>query len=105
MRSFWWSNVLQSKVDTPKHTTGSMHGLSPFREVQVLIYGFLAGVDWPFPVIFSGAVIPSLHRPIAGIQAFDLRQHQIDITPWLPLLCDGKRHTFAIRVVGVEDDE
>lgn len=101
---FWWGNVLQSKVDTFKHTTGLMPGLSPFREVQVLIDGFLAGVDWPFPVIFTGGVIPSLHRPIVGLQTFDLREHQIDITPWLPLLCDGKQHTFAIRVVGVEDD-
>lgn len=102
---FWWSNVLQSKVDTFKETTGSIPGLSPFREVQVLIDGFLASVQWPFPVIFTGGVVPSLHRPIVGLQAFDIREHQIDITPWLPLLCDGKEHTFTIRVIGVEDNK
>ncbi|EMR70870.1 putative peptide-n4-(n-acetyl-beta-glucosaminyl)asparagine amidase a protein [Eutypa lata UCREL1] len=102
---FWWSNVLQSKVDTFKETTGSIPGLSPFREVQVLIDGLLASVQWPFPVIFTGGVVPSLHRPIVGLQAFDIREHQIDITPWLPLLCDGKEHTFTIRVIGVEDNK
>jgi hypothetical protein len=98
---FWWSNVLQNDVDTFNATAGELPGLSPFREVQVLIDGQLAGVEWPFPVIFTGGVVPSLHRPIVGIHAFDLREHEIDITPFLPLLCDGKEHTFTIRVAGL----
>lgn len=39
-----------------------------------------------------------------GIDAFDLREHEIDITPWLPLLSDGAKHKFEIRVVGIDDD-
>ena len=39
-----------------------------------------------------------------GIDAFDLRQHEIDVTPWLPLLCDGTSHTFEIKVAGLDDD-
>lgn len=39
-----------------------------------------------------------------GIDAFDLREHEIDVTPWLPLLCDGTSHTFEIRVAGLNDD-
>lgn len=101
---FWWSNVLQSDTNTFESTAGSFYGLSPFREVQVLIDGQIAGVEWPFPVIFTGGVVPSLHRPIVGIEAFDLREHEIDITPFLPLLCDGKQHTFTIRVAGIQDD-
>ncbi len=100
---FWWSNVLQSDVATFNATAGELPGLSPFREVQVLIDGQLAGVQWPFPVIFTGGVVPSLHRPIVGIHAFDLREHEIDITPFLPLLCDGKQHTFTICVAGLND--
>ncbi|KAK3898531.1 peptide N-acetyl-beta-D-glucosaminyl asparaginase amidase A-domain-containing protein [Staphylotrichum tortipilum] len=99
---FWWSNVLQSDVSTFNKTAGELPGLSPFREVQVLIDGQLAGVQWPFPVIFTGGVVPSLHRPIVGIHAFDLREHEIDITPFLPLLCDGQQHTFTIRVAGLD---
>jgi hypothetical protein len=101
---FWWSNVLQSDVGTFERTAGSFLGLSPFREVQVLIDGHIAGVEWPFPVIFTGGVVPSLHRPIVGIDAFDLREHEIDITPFLPLLCDGQEHTFTIRIAGLTDD-
>lgn len=48
--------------------------------------------------------MPGFWRPIVGIDAFDLRQHEIDVTPWLPLLCDGASHTFEIRVAGLNDD-
>jgi hypothetical protein len=100
---FWWSNVLETDVYTFNATAGPLPGLSPFREVQVLIDGQLAGVQWPFPVIFTGGVVPALHRPIVGIHAFDLREHEIDITPFLPLLCDGQPHTFTIRVAGLNN--
>ncbi|KAI0843521.1 peptide N-acetyl-beta-D-glucosaminyl asparaginase amidase A-domain-containing protein [Hypoxylon sp. FL0890] len=101
---FWWSNVPQSAVHTFDAEYGPYPGYSPFREVQVLIDGQLAGVDWPFPVIYTGGVVPQLHRPIVGIQAFDIKEHEIDITPWLPLLCDGNNHTFEIKVLGLDDD-
>ncbi|KAJ1326598.1 Peptide N-acetyl-beta-D-glucosaminyl asparaginase amidase A [Microdochium nivale] len=101
---FWWSNVLETDKTTFARTYDALPGLSPFREVQLLIDGQLAGVSWPFPVIFTGGVTPSLHRPVVGLQAFDLREHQIDITPWLPRLCDGMPHDFSIRVVGIQDD-
>lgn len=101
---FWYSNVLSSDVDTFAASTGLLYGYSPFREVQLLIDGHLAGVSWPFPVIFTGGISPGLWRPVVGIDAFDLREHEIDITPWLPLLCDGQSHTFEIKVVGLDDD-
>ena len=101
---FWWQNVLQSDTLSFAASVGELLGYSPFREVQVLIDGQLAGVQWPFPVVFTGGVVPGLHRPIVGVDVFDLREHEIDITPWLPLLCDGKSHTFAIVVSGLNDD-
>jgi hypothetical protein len=101
---FWWSNVLQSDIDTFDPVDGTLYGFSPWREVQVLIDGQLAGVQWPFPVIFTGGVVPALWQPIVGIDAFDLREHEIDITPWLPVLCNGQEHTFEIRVAGILDD-
>lgn len=100
---FWWSNVLQSEVDTfPAY--GLLYGYSPFREVQLFIDGMLAGVAWPFPIIFTGGVVPGLWRPIVGIDAFDLKEDEIDITPWLPLLCDGRAHNFTIRISGLNDN-
>jgi hypothetical protein len=61
-------------------------------------------VAWPFSIIFTGGVVPGLWRPIVGIDAFDLQEDEIDITPWLPLLCDGSAHSFEIRVSGLNDD-
>ncbi|KAL1869193.1 hypothetical protein VTK73DRAFT_3329 [Phialemonium thermophilum] len=100
---FWWSNVFQSDTYAFNATAGAFPGFSPWREVQLWIDGRVAGVQWPFPVIFTGGVVPGLHRPIVGLDAFDLREHQIDITPFLPILCDGSQHTFSIRVVGLDD--
>lgn len=96
--------MLQSDVSAFAATSGTLPGYSPWREVQVLIDGQLAGVDWPFPVVFTGGVVPSLHRPIVGPDAFDLKEHEIDITPWLGVLCDGANHTFTIYVAGLADD-
>lgn len=99
---FWWSNVLELETGTfPQY--GALNGYSPFREVQLLIDGRLAGVVWPFPIIFTGGVVPGLWRPVVGIDAFDLKEDEIDITPWLPLLCDDKPHNFTIRIAGLVD--
>lgn len=99
---FWWSNVPSSYIETFPQT-GELYGYSPFREVQLYIDGNLAGVAWPFPIIFTGGVVPGLWRPIVGIDAFDLKEDEIDITPWLPLLCDGNDHNFTIRISGLND--
>lgn len=72
--------------------------------MQLYIDGELAGVAWPYPVIFTGGVVPGLWRPIVGIDAFDLKEDEIDITPWLPKLCDGQPHNFTIAVSGLNDD-
>lgn len=101
---FWYTNTFNSDVNTFESTAGTLYGFSPFREVQLLIDGQLAGVSWPFPIIFTGGIVPGFWRPIVGIDAFDLRQHEIDVTPWLPLLCDGASHTFEIRVASLNDD-
>jgi hypothetical protein len=100
---FWWSNVLSSDTHIFGNET-TLYGYSPFRELQLFIDGSLAGVAWPFPVIFTGGIVPGFWRPIVGIDAFDLREDEIDITPFAPLLSDGKEHSFEIRVAGIDDD-
>ncbi|KAL6235155.1 hypothetical protein BDW75DRAFT_210378 [Aspergillus navahoensis] len=99
---FWWSNVFSSDTETFDNTVGELYGYSPFREIQLYIDGILAGVIWPFPIIFTGGVSPGFWRPIVGIDAFDLRMPEIDISPFLPLLTDGSYHSFEIRVVGLD---
>lgn len=100
---FWYSNVLSSEVNTFPQGSALL-GYSPFREVQLSIDGMLAGVVWPFPIIFTGGIVPGFWRPIVGIDAFDLKEDEIDITPWLPVLCDGNDHTFDISIAGIDDD-
>ncbi|QDS76576.1 hypothetical protein FKW77_007034 [Venturia effusa] len=99
---FWWSNVPNSTTATFVNNT--LPGYSPFREVQLLVDGEVAGVAWPFPVIFTGGVVPGLWRPQVGIDAYDLKEDEIDLTPWLSLLTDGRDHTYEIRVMGLADD-
>ena len=41
---------------------------------------------------------------LVGINAFDLKEDEIDITPWLPILCDGSAHNLTILVSGLNDD-
>ncbi|EED20378.1 conserved hypothetical protein [Talaromyces stipitatus ATCC 10500] len=98
---FWWSSVLNQDIDDFDSTVGVLYGFSPFREIQLYIDGVLAGVIWPFPVIFTGGVAPGFWRPIVGIDAFDLREPEIDVSPFLPLLLDGKAHSFEIKVAGL----
>ncbi|KAL8669110.1 MAG: hypothetical protein Q9168_006291, partial [Polycauliona sp. 1 TL-2023] len=101
---FWYSNVENSQVNTFVDQVGQLYGYSPFREVQLLIDGQVAGAFVPPTVIFTGGISPGIWRPIVGLDAFDLTETEIDVTPWLPLLCDGASHTFEIRVVGLNDD-
>ncbi|KAK3941013.1 putative peptide-n4-asparaginase amidase n [Diplogelasinospora grovesii] len=100
---FWYTNVFTSQTLTFNSTAGELLGGGPFREVQLLIDGYLAGVVWPYPVIFTGGVAPGFWRPVVGIQAFDLHESEIDITLFVPLLTDGNEHTFTIRVCQLAD--
>ena len=97
---FWYTNTLDFLKDTFKQTVGRLNSYSPDRRVLLLIDGRLAGLVLPYPVIFTGGVAPGFWRRIVGIQTFDLREHEIDITPFLPLLCDGKPHSLEIQVKG-----
>lgn len=99
---FWYTNVPSEYVNTFPENPGWLYGYSPFREIQLLIDGNLAGVSWPFPLLFTGGVDPGLWRPIAGIDSYDLPTFEIDITPWLGLLCDGNPHEFGLKVVGFD---
>lgn len=74
-------------------------GKSSFREVRVRIDDRIVGMAWPFPTIFTGGVAPPLHRPLVGIDAFDIAEHEIDITPWLGLLCDNQSHNVSLEVI------
>lgn len=73
-------------------------GGTAFREIQVLVDGQMAGVAWPFPVIYTGGVNPYLWRPIPGVNAFDIPAYVVDLTPFAGILADGHAHTISIQV-------
>ncbi|MGK4579711.1 peptide-N4-asparagine amidase [Kitasatospora sp. HPMI-4] len=73
-------------------------GKGPFRELRLAVDGRVAGTVWPYPVIYTGGWEPLLWRPIPGIFAFDLPAYQVDLTPYVGLLLDGRPHSVSITV-------
>lgn len=100
---FWYSNTLNEYVNTfTSQANGSqLLGGGPFREVQISIDGKIAGVAWPFPIIYTGGIVPGLWRPVVGIDAFDVPSYEIGLDPWVGLLSDGQTHTFSLQVIGM----
>ncbi|KAM5586258.1 peptide-N4-(N-acetyl-beta-glucosaminyl)asparagine amidase A-like [Rosa sericea] len=76
----------------------SVPGNGPFREVVVSIDGHVVGAVWPFTVIFTGGVNPLLWRPITAIGSYDLPSYDIEITPFLGNILDGKSHKIGFNV-------
>nr|XP_043611263.1 peptide-N4-(N-acetyl-beta-glucosaminyl)asparagine amidase A [Erigeron canadensis] len=93
---FWYMNPSDSYVEVNNLDTGRAHGA--YREVLVTIDGQLVGGVVPFPVIFTGGINPLFWEPVVSIGAFDLPSYDIDITPFLGLLLDGKKHSIGLQV-------
>ncbi|EXC18466.1 hypothetical protein L484_018647 [Morus notabilis] len=93
---FWYSNVINEYIDANNLTNTPGNG--PFREVVVSLDGELVGAIWPFTVIYTGGVNPLLWRPITGIGSFNLPSYDIEITPFLGRVLDGKSHEISFNV-------
>lgn len=75
----------------------------PYREVQVLVDGRVAGIAIPYPAVYTGGWSnPFLWYNVPAPRAFDLRPITYDLTPYLGLLNDGKAHEVTVRVAGVD---
>ncbi|KAK9458135.1 peptide N-acetyl-beta-D-glucosaminyl asparaginase amidase A-domain-containing protein [Dipodascopsis uninucleata] len=98
---FWYTNVVSQYKQSFPNTYLPAHG--PHRELQLYIDGKLAGVTFPFPIIFTGGIAPGLWRPIVGISAYDLPMYEVDLTPFLPLLWKGSK--VEIKVDSNDPDE
>ncbi|KAL5725492.1 hypothetical protein ACHQM5_008630 [Ranunculus cassubicifolius] len=93
---FWYSNPPDSYIKLNNLTT--TRGNGAFRYVFVTIDGVYAGSILPFPVIFTGGINPLFWEPVVAIGAFDLPCYQLDFSPFLGLLLDGKPHVIGIGV-------
>ncbi|XP_013628953.1 PREDICTED: peptide-N4-(N-acetyl-beta-glucosaminyl)asparagine amidase A [Brassica oleracea var. oleracea] len=93
---FWYSNPPDLYIETNK--LAITRGNGAYREVVVKIDGRNVGSEVPFPVIFTGGINPLFWEPVVGIGAFNLPSYDIDLTPFLGMLLDGKDHEFALSV-------
>ncbi|KXN87539.1 Peptide-N4-(N-acetyl-beta-glucosaminyl)asparagine amidase A [Leucoagaricus sp. SymC.cos] len=97
---FWYSNTPDEFVSLFPKVTGLI-GKGPFREVRLLIDGQLAGVVWPYGVIYTGGITPTNWRPLTSFGAYDAPTYWIDITPFLPLLLSSEApHSMTLAVRG-----
>jgi len=55
------------------------------------------------PVIFTGGVNPLLWRPITGIGSFNLPTYDVELTPLLGKMLDGKAHELGFAVTNAVD--
>ncbi|CAL0317622.1 unnamed protein product [Lupinus luteus] len=94
---FWYSNPPDSYIKANGLATGRGNGA--YREVYVTIDGEVVGSEVPFPVIFTGGINPLFWEPVVAIGAFNLPSYDMDLTPFLGLILDGKEHSFGIGVV------
>ncbi|KAI0797667.1 peptide N-acetyl-beta-D-glucosaminyl asparaginase amidase A-domain-containing protein [Abortiporus biennis] len=96
---FWYFNAPNQFVDNLP-----TFGDGPFREVRLLVDGQVAGVAFPYAVIFTGGIVPTAWRPITSYGALDLPTYFIDLTPFVPILTDGTPHTISLDVASAESD-
>ncbi|PNS08712.1 peptide-N4-asparagine amidase [Solilutibacter silvestris] len=76
----------------------------PYREVQVLLDGKLAGIAAPYPHIYTGGWSnPYLWYAIPAPRAFDIHPIRYELTPFIGLVNDGKPHTLRLQVAGLSE--
>ncbi|RDX58197.1 hypothetical protein CR513_62500, partial [Mucuna pruriens] len=93
---FWYTNPPDEYLFA--NNLSDVAGGGSFREVVVTLDGNVVGAVWPFTVIYTGGVNPLLWRPITGIGSFDLPSYDIEVTPLLGTLLDGKSHSLGFSV-------
>ncbi|KAJ3702195.1 hypothetical protein LUZ61_005900 [Rhynchospora tenuis] len=93
---FWYTNPPNDYIS--KNNLTGLPGNGAFREVILTIDANVVGAVWPFTVIYTGGVNPLLWRPITGIGSFNLPSYDIEITPFLGNLLDGKPRTYGFGV-------
>ncbi|KAM5586256.1 peptide-N4-(N-acetyl-beta-glucosaminyl)asparagine amidase A [Rosa sericea] len=93
---FWYSHPTNEYIAA--NNLSGTRGNGPFREVVVSLDGVVVGAVWPFTVIYTGGINPLLWSPITGIGSFDLPSYDIEITPFLGNILDGKSHKIGFNV-------
>ncbi|XP_022718029.1 peptide-N4-(N-acetyl-beta-glucosaminyl)asparagine amidase A-like [Durio zibethinus] len=93
---FWYGNFPNDYIAA--NNLSNTPGNGPFREVVVSLDGEVVGAVLPFTVIYTGGINPLFWIPITGISSFNLPSYDIEITPFLGNILDGKFHTLGFSV-------
>lgn len=102
---FWYTGIPDRFYNQiPDASEDGYYGHGTYREVQLYIDGTFAGFVTPYPIIYTGGINPLLWRPSANYGTFDQPTYNVDVTPWLGGLTDGKEHVFELAVVSSERD-
>ncbi|KAG2619485.1 peptide-N4-(N-acetyl-beta-glucosaminyl)asparagine amidase A-like [Panicum virgatum] len=94
---FWYSNP--PDIYIRENNLSTARGNAAYREVVVSVDRHFAGSFVPFPVIYTGGINPLFWQPVAALGAFNLPTYDVELTPFLGLLVDGKAHEIALSVV------
>ncbi|CAI5962954.1 unnamed protein product [Closterium sp. NIES-65] len=98
----YFSNMLESYHSAlPDSLKANFIPGSPYREIVIYIDGRFAGSFFPFPVLSPSSLRRSLWTPVVGIGCFALEPYSLDVTPFVGLLADGKKHNVTVAVSGV----
>lgn len=90
---------------TPAEDYWCRNERGPYREVQVLVDGRVAGIAAPYPHIYTGGWSnPFLWYTIPAPRAFDIHPLRFDLTPFIGLLNDGQPHELRLHVAGLAAD-
>ena len=97
---FWYFAIPESAPRDPGYWCRAAMG--PYREVQLLVDGRIAGVAAPYPHIYTGGWSnPFLWYAIPAPRAFDIAPVAFELTPFIGAINDGKAHEVRLRVLGV----
>lgn len=97
---YWYANPLRSNdaAVTGGDGLASKKPNGGFRQVVATIDGKYVGSAVPFPVIAPGSVNPFFWAPVAAIGAYDHPSYDLELTPFVGKLLDGKPHEFGLTV-------
>ncbi|KAG6393566.1 hypothetical protein SASPL_147810 [Salvia splendens] len=93
---FWYTNPPDFYIESNGLNITLGHGV--YREVLVTLDDNVVGSVLPFPVIYTGGINPLFWDPIVAIGAFNLPSYEIELTPFLGILLDDKKHYFGFGV-------
>lgn len=93
----WYANPLRAAYDG-----GDAYANGGFRQIYATVDGQFAGGHIPFAVIYPGSINPYFWSPVSAIGAFNLPTYDIELTPFLSLMLDGRPHEIGL---GVRDSQ